>query len=610
MKKFSRILKYIGYYKAQIAGYMALTVIASALSVVSVAMLAPLMSIIFNVKGSESARQSIEAGKSGRFISRLLTESIDTHGQLYAVALCCAIIIGATFLKNLFLYLSSYISVPVRSSIVIRLRNDIFAKVLTLPIGYFSDKKKGDIMSRMTNDIGEIESSIISTMEGLIKDPILVLCYIAGMVYISPTLSLFLLILLPVTAITIGRISRTLKKQSSASAKRVGEILSILDETLGGLRVVKAFLAETVIRDRFESLNNTLFRISRKMRARSDLASPLTELLGVIVLCIILYFGSSLVLHNKVLSGGDLIAYIAIFSLMINPAKTLSTSFFNVQRGAAALERIEDLLRAPAVVEDTGALPLEQFTDHIEFRNVSFSYSGKPVLKAINLIIRKGKTVALVGSSGAGKSTLADLVPRFYDATAGEVLIDGVNIKEYSLASIRKHIGLVTQDPILFNDTIAGNISLGIPGAAREDIERAARTANAWNFIQAKPEGLETNIGDRGNKLSGGEKQRLTIARALLKNPPILILDEATSSLDTESERLVQDAINKMMQNRTSLIIAHRLSTIRHADEIIVLDKGGIAERGSHDQLLQIENGIYRKLVSMQEFTHSISATA
>ena len=601
MKKFSRIFKYIGDYKGKIALYMSLTIVASGLSVISIATLAPLMSIIFNTKGSEAARQSIESSKAGKLVSQYITHAIAEHSQMYAVAMCCGLIIVATFLKNLLMYLSSYLSVPVRSSIIIRLRNDMFAKILTLPIGYFSEQRKGDIMSRMTNDVGEIESSVVSTMEGLIKDPVLVLSYLATLIYISPKLSLFLLVLLPVTALLIGRISRTLKKQSSESSVRVGETLSILDETLGGIRVIKAFSAESLVKGRFEALNNTLFGISKKMSARRDLASPLTELLGVIVLCVILYFGGGLVASGNGLTGGDLIAYIAIFSLMINPAKTLSTSFFNVQRGAAAIERIEELLSSPVVIEDSGTKELENFNGRIEFKNVSFSYTDKPVLKGISFVIPKGKTVALVGSSGAGKSTLADLVPRFHDVTGGEVLIDGVNIKEYKLASVRKHISIVTQEPILFNETVAGNISLGMTNAAMEDIEQAAKVANAYNFIQAKKNQFNTNIGDRGNKLSGGEKQRVTIARALLKNPPILILDEATSSLDTESERLVQDAVYKMMQNRTSLVIAHRLSTVRHADEIIVLDKGEIAERGSHEQLMQIEGGIYRKLVAMQE---------
>ena len=552
MKKFSRIFKYIGFYKGKIALYMSLTILASSLSVISIAMLAPLMSIIFNTQGNEAARQSIESGKAGKMVSQFISHAIEHHGQMYAVAICCGLIIFATFLKNLFLYLSSYLSVPVRSSIIIRLRNDMFAKVLTLPIGYFSEQRKGDIMSRMTNDVNEIESSIVSTMEGLIKDPVLVLSYLATMIYISPTLSLFLLVLLPATAFIIGRISRTLKRQSSDSSVRVGETLSILDETLGGIRVVKAFSAEMVIKSRFEALNNTLFNISKKMSVRRALASPLTELLGVIVLCVILYFGGNLIVHGQSLNGGDLIAYIASFSLMINPAKTLSTSFFNVQRQLAAIERIEELLEAPVVIEDSGTKKLERFDTQIEFKNVHFSYADKPVLTNINFVIPKGKTVALVGSSGAGKSTLADLVPRFHDVTAGEILIDGVNIKEYSLATVRKHISIVTQEPILFNETVAGNIALGMTDAVMGDIEQAAKVANAYNFIQAKKDRFQTNIGDRGNKLSGGEKQRVTIARALLKNPPILILDEATSSLDTESERLVQDAINNMMQNRTS----------------------------------------------------------
>ena len=601
MKKFGRILKYISYYRGKIALYMSLTIVASSLSVISIAMLAPLMSIIFNTGDSTAARQTIESGKAGKLVSQFITQSIQEHGQMYAVAICCGVIILATFLKNLLIYLSSYISVPVRSSIIIRLKNDMFAKVLSLPISYFSEQRKGDIMSRMTNDVSEIESSVVSTMEGLIKDPVLVLSYLVTMIYISPTLSLFLLILLPATALIIGRISRTLKKASSASSTRVGETLSILEETLGGMRVVKAFSAEPIIKDRFESLNNTLFHISKKISVRRDLASPLTELLGVIVLCIILYFGGNLVVHGQSLNGGDLIAYIAIFSLMINPAKTLSTSYFNVQRGAAAIARIEDLLQAPVTVEDSGARKLERFTGQIEFRNVSFRYADKLVLSKINLVIPKGKTVALVGSSGSGKSTLADLVPRFHDVTEGEILIDGVDIREYTLSSIRQHISIVTQEPILFNETIAANISLGVNDPKMEEIERAARVANAFNFIETKKNKFQTNIGDRGNKLSGGEKQRLTIARALLKNPPILILDEATSSLDTESERLVQDAINKMMINRTSLVIAHRLSTVRHADEIIVLDKGRIAERGTHEELMDISNGIYRKLVDLQE---------
>jgi len=415
-------------------------------------------------------------------------------------------------------------------------------------------------------------------------------------------LSVVLLVLLPLTGFLIGRISRSLKKQSTASAEELGTLMSILDETLGGLRVIKAFNAEKILRNRFFSTNNNLNHIRNKMNFRKDLASPMSEFMGVMVLSCILWFGGRLVLNNEAgLEATGFINYIVIFTQIINPAKSLSTAFYNAQRGSAAIQRIEEILQAPVTVTDLpNAKTLTQFEHSIEFKNVGFSYNDTPILKNINLTIQKGKTIALVGSSGAGKSSLADLVPRFHDVSSGEILIDGINIKAYTLHSIRSMMGIVTQEPILFNDTIAGNIALGIDNVNEQDIEHAAKVANAAHFIHKKEEGFHTNIGDRGGKLSGGERQRITIARAVLKNPPILILDEATSSLDTESERLVQDAINNMMQNRTSIVIAHRLSTIRHADEIIVLQKGEIAERGTHDDLLA-QGGIYKKLVDMQE---------
>ncbi len=537
------------------------------------------------------------------FINGYLEKVIQQpNGRVAALSIICFFLVGATFLKNLFLYLSNLLSAPIRSAVVTEMRGDLYNKILSLPIGYFTEKRKGDIMSRMTNDIGEIEVSIVGTMEGFIKDPITIIGYLGALVLISPMLSLFLLILLPLTGFLVGRISRKLKTQSQDAALLLGESLSIMDETLSGLRVIKAFLAEKLLSTRFFKVNNALFHTRRKMNARRDLASPLTELLGVIVLCIILYFGGRLVLGGgNSLSASGLLAYIALFAMVINPAKNISTSFFNIQRGAAAIERVEEVLNAPVTVDDNpSGKELPAFNDCIELRNVSFAYEDAAILKNINLTIKKGKTVALVGSSGAGKSTLADLVPRFHDATEGEVLIDGVNIKDYALASIRSHISIVTQEPILFNDSIANNIALGAPKATHDEIVNAATVANAHKFIVQKEEGYNTNIGDRGMKLSGGERQRLTIARAVLKNPPILILDEATSSLDTESERLVQDAINNMMQSRTSIVIAHRLSTIRNADEIIVLQKGEIVERGTHDELIAY-NGFYKKLVDMQE---------
>jgi subfamily B ATP-binding cassette protein MsbA len=474
---------------------------------------------------------------------------------------------------------------------------------LQLPIGYFTDQRKGDVMSRMTNDIGELEGSVVGTLEGFIKDPLNILIILSTLVFISPQLSLFLFIFLPLTAVIIGRISRSLKKQSNIAAVKLGEALSVLDETLGGLRVIKAFNAEGLLRGKFVKTNDELFAIRNKMQYRRDLASPLSEFLGVTVLCGILWFGGKLVLGGTMgaLEPEGFIMYVGIFTQIISPSKSLSTSFYNMQRGSAAIARIEEILQAPVKVdENEHGRKLTSFNNEIEFKNVSFNYEDKVILNNLNLKIKKGKTVALVGSSGAGKSTLADLIPRFHDVSTGELLIDGINIKDYSLHSVRSQMGIVTQEPILFNDTIANNIALGLQDASETQIQEAARIANAHDYIKQKEKEYDTNIGDRGSKLSGGERQRLTIARALLKNPPILILDEATSSLDTESERLVQDAINKMMQNRTSIVIAHRLSTIRHADEIIVLNKGEIVERGTHDELI-VGGGIYQKLVEMQE---------
>jgi len=604
MKRFERIFKYVGLYKNKLFIYFLFTILSTVFGLVSLGMLAPFMQLIFN-PSSEPAQNAITKSNAvGSYLNNIIINIINgPYGKLGAVAIICIFIVSATILKNMFLYFSNLISAPIRSAIVTKMRGDLYDKVLMLPIGYFNEQRKGDIISRMTNDVNEVESSVVSTLEGLIKDPLTILFYLAYLVYLSPGLSLFLLILLPLTAFVIGRISRTLKKQSQAASIKLGEALSILDETLTGMRVIKAFLAEKLMLKNFHQVNNSLFEIRNKMNARRDLASPLTEVLGVSVLCAILYFGASLALSEKDggMAAGNLIVYIATFALLINPAKTLSSSFFNIRRGAAAVDRIEDLLKASIVVtEKEGAVQMSDFNRTIEFKNVSFSYGEHYVLKDINLTIPKGKTIALVGSSGAGKSTLADLIPRFHDVSEGELLIDGINIKDYSLSSLRSQISIVTQEPILFNETIANNISLGKPDASRDNIENAAKVANAFNFIQAKEERFDTNIGDRGNKLSGGEKQRLTIARAVLKNPPILILDEATSSLDTESERLVQDAINNMMQNRTSIVIAHRLSTIRHADEIIVLQKGTIAERGTHDELIS-KAGIYKRLVDMQE---------
>lgn len=607
MKRFERILFYLRSQRKNIVLYVVFNLLSIVFSLISLVMLAPFLGLLFAKEKLITSKPTLSFTTDGAdailaHLKYYLSMLIQEKGEVYALGAICIIIIISIFFKNAFTYLSFRVLAPMRNYVMTKLRSDLYAKILQLPIGFFTEQKKGDIISRMSNDANEVEWSVMSTLEGLIRDPLNILIILGVLVYISPVLSVFLLVLLPLTGFLIGRISRSLKKQSTASAEELGTLMSILDETLGGLRVIKAFNAEKILRNRFFSTNNNLNHIRNKMNFRKDLASPMSEFMGVMVLSCILWFGGRLVLNNEAgLEATGFINYIVIFTQIINPAKSLSTAFYNAQRGSAAIQRIEEILQAPITVTDLpNAKTLTQFEHSIEFKQVSFSYNDTPILKNINLTIQKGKTIALVGSSGAGKSSLADLIPRFHDVSSGEILIDGINIKEYTLHSIRSMMGIVTQEPILFNDTIAGNIALGIDNVNDQDIEHAAKVANASDFIHKKDDGFHTNIGDRGGKLSGGERQRVTIARAVLKNPPILILDEATSSLDTESERLVQDAINNMMQNRTSIVIAHRLSTIRHADEIIVLQKGEIAERGTHDDLLA-QGGIYRKLVDMQE---------
>lgn len=607
MKRFERILFYLRSQRKNIVLYVLFNLLSIAFSLISLVMLAPFLGLLFAKEKLITTKPSLRFPQDGAdailaHLKYYLSVLIQEQGEVYALGAICIVIIIAIFFKNAFTYLSFRVLAPMRNYVMTKLRSDLYAKILQLPIGFFTEQKKGDIISRMSNDANEIEWSVMSTLEGLIRDPLNILIILSVLVYISPVLSVFLLILLPLTGFIIGRVSRSLKKQSTASAEELGSLMSILDETLGGLRVIKAFNAEKILRNRFFTTNNNLNHIRNKMNFRKDLASPMSEFMGVMVLSCILWFGGRLVLNNEAgLEATGFINYIVIFTQIINPAKSLSTAFYNAQRGSAAIKRIEEILQAPILVTDEpDAKEITSFNHSIEFKQVNFSYNDTPILKNINLTIEKGKTIALVGSSGAGKSSLADLIPRFHDVSGGEILIDGINIKNYSLHSIRALMGIVTQEPILFNDTIAGNIALGVDNAQQNDIEQAAKVANALDFIQKKEEGFDTNIGDRGSKLSGGERQRVTIARAVLKNPPILILDEATSSLDTESERLVQDAINNMMQNRTSIVIAHRLSTIRHANEIIVLQKGEIAERGTHDELLA-KGGIYKKLVDMQE---------
>jgi len=604
MKKYSRIFAYLKNYVPQIILYFLCTILSIIFSIISIGMLIPFLELIFNT-GSESSLGALTKQSGNpvvKFIRDILTNSIERDGKLDTLLFICLFIVASIFLKNLFLYLSSYILTPLKNKIVNQLRIELYDKVLQLPIGYFTEKRKGDIISRITNDVTEVETSVVGTLEGWIRDPLSIILNVSFLFFMSPQLTVFLIILIPIMGFVIGRISRSLKKKSNLAAIKQGEAVSILDETLSGLRVIKAFNAETILRLRFKKVNDDLLHTKNHISYRRDLASPVSELLGVTMFAIILWYGGSGILSGRIpLEASVLLGYLGLFYNIITPAKSLSTSFSNMQKGSAAITRIDEVLKASITVDDNPhGRKMEQFQHSIEFKNVSFSYDDITILKNINLKIEKGRTIALVGASGAGKSTLADLIPRFHDVTEGEILVDGFNIKNYSLKSLREQISIVTQEPILFNDTIASNIALGKEHAASESIEHAAKVANAYNFIQQKEEKFNTNIGDRGSKLSGGERQRLTIARAILKNPPILILDEATSSLDTESEKLVQDAINNMMQNRTSVVIAHRLSTIRHADEIIVLQKGEIAERGTHESLMSAE-GIYFRLVQMNQ---------
>ena len=605
MKKFFRIISYIKEYKAYMGWYSLFITLSIVFGLFSLGMLMPFMDLIFGSNELTGAAISAAAPSTTNNIKDLvygfLQQSIANHGKVQALGWICLAIIITIFLKNIFLYLSYYFLAPIRNAVTRKYSRLLYEKILQLPIGYFTEQRKGDILSRSSNDITELENSVIGALEGLIKEPLNILGILIFLFIISVKLTLFVFILLPLAGLIVGRIGRSLKKHTNKAQSKWGEILSQMEETLTGLRIIKAFNAEGRVKKQFFALVDDIFHIKNKILNRRDLASPVSETLGVIILCGVLWFGGKLVLNGEILSGSSFIAYVALFSQIINPSKALSQAAYNVTRGNATLDRLNEILEAPLTVEEiANPIAIVSFKESIEFENVQFLYQDTTILKNINLSIKKGKSVALVGSSGAGKSTLADLVPRFHDVSAGNLLIDGKNIKAYSLNSLRNLISIVTQEPILFNDTIAANIALGKPEATEEEIIAAAKIANAYDFIIKKEGGFNSTIGDRGSKLSGGERQRLTIARAVLKNPPILILDEATSALDTESEKLVQDAINNMMQNRTSIVIAHRLSTIRHADEIIVMQKGKIVERGNHEALLA-QNGYYQKLIEMQE---------
>lgn len=530
-----------------------------------------------------------------------ITLVLDSYGKEVALLYVVSFVLGASLLKNFFAYIALWHLSPLTTGVVKDLRNALHKKILSLPLGYYTEERKGDIISRMSNDVNEIEYSVVRSLDMLFRDPITIIVHLAGLLFISPQLTLFVFLLLPISGFAIGRVGRNLRKQSTALQVSLGNIFSHIDETLGGIRIIKAFNAERRMQNRFYRENKRFAKLNIKINRRRDLASPLSEFLGTVVMAVVLWFGGRLVFAgSEGLAPEALIGFMALFYMILNPAKSFSTAYFNVLKGAASADRIVQVLKADNPIKSPdNPLPPPAFTHSIEYRNVCFAYGAKPVINDVSFTLRKGQTVALVGQSGSGKTTLADLLPRFYDVQRGQIFLDGHDIRSYRVDDLRGLMGNVNQDPILFNDTFFNNISFGVENATLEEIVKAAKIANAHEFIMATPNGYYSNIGDRGAKLSGGQRQRISIARAILKNPPIMILDEATSSLDTESERLVQDALDKLMRDRTSLVIAHRLSTIVNADLICVLKEGAIVERGKHKELLAA-GGEYAKLCSLQ----------
>jgi len=600
MKNIGQLLKYLSPYKSKIIIYFICVMLTVVFSLFSFAMIAPVLQVLFeDVDPNASTNTQSLVGQVSHFVNDFVLQ----FDKMTALMLAVIVVASATILKNLFLYLSLRILNPLRNTVIRELRDDLYSKTMSLPIGFFSEERKGDLVSKMTNDVNEVEVSIVSVIETVFREPITIVFTFGLMLYISVPMTLFMFIFLPIAGLIIGRVSKMLKKPSHEAQELLSKLMTNLDETILGMRVLKAFNAERYQQLKFREINNDYFRTKNKISTRRDAGSPMSETLGIIVACIIMLYGGYLIFNGKGdLTGSFFIAYIGLFYQLINPLKNLSNALFNIRKGSAALERIQDLLNTENTIQESAqAIKISDFKDKIEFRHVDFNYGEKSVLKDINLTISKGQTVALVGASGAGKSTMADLIPRFHDVSSGEILIDGINVKDLNLFAFRQLIGMVNQDPILFNDTIEANIKLGLGGKSYEEIVQAAQIANAHQFITLKEEGYQTNVGDRGMKLSGGERQRVTIARAVLKNPPILILDEATSALDTESEKHVQDAIYHLMQNRTSIVIAHRLSTIKNADMIVVLDKGKIVEQGTHAELMEKSEGHYKNLVSLQQ---------
>lgn len=597
--------RFISPYKRYVTGNFLFNLLGALFGAIQLLTLKPVLGVLFGTQKiiEKPLEWTFSLKNIGDNLMYELSNIILKFGNEKALIYLGVFMLIMVFLKVGFSYLALYVMVPLRNGVVLDIRNQIYRKILELPLGFFSEERKGDIIARMTGDVQEIDNSIMSSLEMLLRDPMIIIISLVCMIYMSWSLTVFVFLLLPVVGYLIGKVGKSLKKPSMRGQNKMGELLSTIEESLTGLRIIKAFNGEKKARDHFSKQNTEYYHIMNSLMWRRYLAHPMSEFLGTAVIVIVLWYGGNLVLHKgSSLKPEEFITYLAFFYSIINPAKSFTTAIYSIQKGLASMERIDKVMMAENnIVDKENPQSVKTFTTQIEYKDVTFRYIEDDVLKKVNLTIPIGKTIALVGQSGSGKSTFVDLLPRFYDVSEGRIMIDGVDIRDYKIADLRGLMGNVNQDPILFNDTFFNNISFGVENATLEQVETAAKVANAHEFIIATADGYQSNIGDRGGKLSGGQRQRVSIARAVLKNPPILILDEATSALDTESEKLVQEALENLMKNRTSIVIAHRLSTIKNADLICVFHEGEIVERGNHEELLA-RDGIYKKLHGMQNF--------